>query len=531
MLRLRSLSLALAVAVAAAACDRAPSKTEGGAGGGSTRPTPAVVPAAALAAGGGVLAQTARPLAAAPAAEASKVSEVVGLTRPAEGEYLGLYLKGKKIGYTFLQWAPVPGKPDQFQTVNEFVMKAMVGNNKSERYLKDTRIYEARPGGKLLSFVIEQKGDGGDQTLEATATGQGLRVLRKRPNHPNEILTLPAAKELVEDADQYRLALKRKAKVIGQVIEPQDLEQYRLTTTPDPSPPFERTISGIKVMVRKVTTISDKEKVSTDVYIDEKGRILEMDFQGTMRALAEPPDVAKKLDVVEVFGHTRIELPQEPGPLAREIPGQLTLIATGVPEKFRKDTYRQKFKALDKDRVEITITAVPPRAKGKLRPMTDPNGGANLKTTLAVEASHPEIISLAKKVAGDEKDAYTTAKRIVGWVAANMVKDYGFSSDRASDILGKMRGDCTEHALLAVSMLRSLGIPARRVDGVVYLKNDDNVPALYWHEWVEAYVGEWTQLDPTFNQMVADATHFAVGEESNAEITPLIGSVQILQVK
>ena len=85
--------------------------------------------------------------------------------------------------------------------------------------------------------------------------------------------------------------------------------------------------------------------------------------------------------------------------------------------------------------------------------------------------------------------------------------------------------------LLAVSMLRALGIPARRVDGVVYLKNEDGVPALYWHEWVEAYVGEWTQLDPTFNQMVADATHFAVGEESNAEITPLIGSVKVLAVK
>jgi transglutaminase-like putative cysteine protease len=464
------------------------------------------------------------------AAEAPK-SDVIDLPRPAEGEYLGLYLNGKKIGYTFLKLGPVAGKPDQFESVNEFVMKAMVGNNKSERYLKDTRIYEAKPKGKLLSYVIEQKGDGGNQTLEATSTAQGMRVLRKRPNQPNEILTLPAAKELVEDADQYRLALKRGVKLEGTVVDSQDLDQYKLTTTPAAGPWAERTIGGVTVKVKKVTTISEKEKVATDVYIDEKGRIVEMDFAGTMKAIAEPKDVAQKLDVVEVFSHTRIELPREPGPIAREIPGELVLVATGVPEKFRKDTYRQKFKALDKDKVEITIQAIPPKVQNKVRPLTDPNGGANLKSTLAVEASHPKIVELAKKVAGDEKNAYAAAKKVVQWVAANMVKDYGASSDRASDILQTMKGDCTEHALLSVAMLRALGIPARRVDGVVYLMNDDKVPALYWHEWVEAYVGEWTQLDPTFNQVVADATHFAVGEESNAEITPLIGAVKVVQVR
>ena len=72
---------------------------------------------------------------------------------------------------------------------------------------------------------------------------------------------------------------------------------------------------------------------------------------------------------------------------------------------------------------------------------------------------------------------------------------------------------------------------AKRIDGVVYLKQEDGVPALYWHEWVEAYVGEWTQLDPTFGQEVADATHFAVGEEGNAEITPLIGQIKVLKVQ
>ncbi len=93
-----------------------------------------------------------------------------------------------------------------------------------------------------------------------------------------------------------------------------------------------------------------------------------------------------------------------------------------------------------------------------------------------------------------------------------------------------MKGDCTEHSLLSVAMMRAEGIPARRIDGLVYIITEDGVPALYWHEWVEAFVGEWTQLDPTFNQPVADATHFALGEESNAEITPLIGQLKVVAI-
>ena len=98
-------------------------------------------------------------------------------------------------------------------------------------------------------------------------------------------------------------------------------------------------------------------------------------------------------------------------------------------------------------------------------------------------------------------------------------------------MLKRRKGDCTEHSLLTVSMLRALGIPAKRIDGLVYLVNEDKKPALYWHEWVEAYVGEWTQLDPTFGQDVANPARLAVGEESSAEITPLIGSMTVVEVR
>ncbi len=94
---------------------------------------------------------------------AGEQSEVVGLARPKGGEYFGLYLLDKKVGYIFTDFRPVAGKPGQVESVNDLVFKATVGTQTSERFHHEVRIYEAKPNGRLLSFLVEEKGDGGDQ--------------------------------------------------------------------------------------------------------------------------------------------------------------------------------------------------------------------------------------------------------------------------------------------------------------------------------------------------------------------------------
>ncbi len=460
---------------------------------------------------------------------AAPVSDALAVQRPANGEFFGLYLMGRKVGYIFENLGPLPSSPGQARAVTELFFKANVGQNVSERRYRETRVYEAKPSGRLLSFVVEAHGDGGDQVLEGTATPSGLRVIRKRPDRPNEVLNLPPSREVIEDADQARVAILRGRTVEGVITDGQDLENYKLTTTFGDH--TSRWVGGVNVRLAKAVTVSEKEKVPVEAYVDEKGRIVELDFGATMRAMAEPETMAKRLDQVEVFGLTRIVLPKRAPPSARDVPGALTLVLDGLPESFRKNTYRQTFRALAGGLVEASLRAAAPTAKRKVRPLLDPNGGANLKSSIIVESDDPQIRAQSEKILEGEKDAYTATKKIVRWVNLNMTKDYGASADRATDVLRQMRGDCTEHALLAISLLRAAGIPARRVDGVVYMVNDDQVPALYWHEWVEAYVGEWTQLDPTFGQDVADATHFAVGEEGNAEITPLIGQLKVADVR
>lgn len=460
-------------------------------------------------------------------ANAAALSDVVRAPRPSEGEYLGLYLKGQKIGYMFRRLS-LSAKKDSVTAVTQVFFKAKVGAAVSSRTMKETRVYEAKPNGALLSFVMEQDGDGGTQRLEGVVGAKELKVVRKRPGEADEVKLLPVPHDVVEDADQPRVALFRNAAMNGSVLDLTDLQSYALTSTVGGSET--RVVGGVTAKLRKVTSISQKEKVPVDAFIDEKGRLVEEQYGPMMTGRLESEEAAKRVDLVEVFGLTRVVLPQPAPASAKAVPGAFTMVLSGVDKKFWNNTFRQQWKPLDGGQVEVTVRSAIPKVT-QPRPLMDPNGGANLKATLSVESTHPAIVAKAQELAGTEKDAWAVAKKINQWVFTNLEKDYGASSDSAGDVLKRKKGDCTEHSLLTVSMLRALGIPAKRVDGLIYLMNDDNVPALYWHEWVEVYVGEWVQMDPTFGQDIANPARLAVGEESNAEITPLIGSMKVVSVR
>ena len=469
-------------------------------------------------------------VAVAPQAAAAPLSDALRARRPAGGEWFGVYLVDKKVGWYFTDLALVPGKSTQARYVAELVFKAKAGQASVDRQHREERVYESRPGGRLLSFVFEDKGDGGTQTLLGKATQAGIEVLRRRPGHPDEKLTLPPVTETVEDADSVRVSLLRNAPVSGMVLDAMDLVAAEVTTTPGSSE--HRTVNGVSVTLRRATTISEKDKVPGVAAVTTQGAILETVFGGNSAFRAEPKSVAQRLDRVEIFGLARLVLPKPMPDGAIGVPGEMTLVLEGLGPDFRRSPERQSYRTLGGDRTEVHILAAPPEVSQLgTRPLKAPHGEDYLKATLAVESEAPEIVAKAREIAGAETDAYAAAKKVVAWVGAHMKKEYGASADRATDVLRQMRGDCTEHALLSVALLRALGIPARRVDGVVYVTSGDSVPALYWHEWVEAYVGSvWTQLDPTLGQSVADATHLALGEESQADIMTLLGRLKVLDV-
>lgn len=93
-------------------------------------------------------------------------------------------------------------------------------------------------------------------------------------------------------------------------------------------------------------------------------------------------------------------------------------------------------------------------------------------------------------------------------------KDYGVGFASAREVAVVPRGDCTEHGVLAVALLRRLGVPARGAVGWVALEG-----VLGPHFWVEVRLGtRWVPMDPTFDQAPASAFRLKLGDSDLADL-------------
>jgi hypothetical protein len=154
---------------------------------------------------------------------------------------------------------------------------------------------------------------------------------------------------------------------------------------------------------------------------------------------------------------------------------------------------------------------------------------AGMKPFLAsefnIESDAPEIIKKAREISGNEKDPVQVARRLLGWVYANLEKKPTIGVPSALETLRTKVGDCNEHATLLTALLRAAGIPARLSIGLVYTREK-----FYYHAWTEAYVGTWISMDATLNQMPVDATHIKFLEgnlDKQMEMTKVMGELKL----
>jgi hypothetical protein len=148
-----------------------------------------------------------------------------------------------------------------------------------------------------------------------------------------------------------------------------------------------------------------------------------------------------------------------------------------------------------------------------------------LSPELHLESDDPRVMDAAYDISGDAKDPLSVAGKLLHWVYRNIEKKPVLSVPSALEVLKTRVGDCNEHAALLTALLRASGIPARLSVGLVYSRDK-----FYYHAWTEAWLGEWISMDPTLNQMPADASHIKWAEgglDRQVEIVRLMDSLKI----
>ena len=135
-----------------------------------------------------------------------------------------------------------------------------------------------------------------------------------------------------------------------------------------------------------------------------------------------------------------------------------------------------------------------------------------------VESDNPEIISLAQKIVGDEKNPFWKAYKIYNWVTQNIRYDHekeawitqsvqdrraglasysaSYPSDGALSTLYNGKGVCYDYARLYIALARAAGIPSR----IVLLDVLSEGGEMQGHSIVEVYLPKygWIPLDPTW---------------------------------
>lgn len=162
-----------------------------------------------------------------------------------------------------------------------------------------------------------------------------------------------------------------------------------------------------------------------------------------------------------------------------------------------------------------------------LPPALAPEFAAYLKPEVLVQSDHPRIVALATEITTGAGNAWEKAVRIHEWVHDHLAKRPVASLPSALAVLDAKEGDCNEHTVLAVALLRAAGVPARTVVGVVW---SADMGGFGYHAWPEIWLGRWVWMDPTFGQEIADATHIKLldgGVERWPELAAFLGQLEI----
>ena len=89
---------------------------------------------------------------------------------------------------------------------------------------------------------------------------------------------------------------------------------------------------------------------------------------------------------------------------------------------------------------------------------------------LYIESNNPQIRSLAAELADDKPDPCEQVRAFYDYVGERLVYTYNGRDWGAQAALGEMGADCSEYADLMIALSRAAGIPARYLEGVLFLE-------------------------------------------------------------
>ncbi|HJW07991.1 MAG TPA: transglutaminase-like domain-containing protein [Holophagaceae bacterium] len=248
----------------------------------------------------------------------------------------------------------------------------------------------------------------------------------------------------------------------------------------------------------------------------EAGELRERSELGGLELWSQRAELpAPKLDDQGGFFERSLkEIP--PDPFALWLPDLVVRFDGGAAPKLPESAEQH---ALGGSRWRLSRAAAPSKDEAAQPPVSGQSSGEdapNLAASPLLQFMDPAFDTLLKRM--DLKPGlsrWELAKQVTDFVFDWIrEKDYSVGFASALEVCRTPKGDCTEHGVLAVALLRKLGVPARGVVGWVALER-----VMGLHFWVEVKLGSrWVPVDPTFDEAPASAFRIALGRTDLADL-------------
>jgi len=440
-------------------------------------------------------------------------------------DWYGLYLNGQKAGYS-VSGVAVEDDGTVVVTEDAQFMITMVGVRQDMR-IESKRTYA--PDGALRTIENRIVDPAGVKTFHAVVEGEEM-VLKTIVRGKTTETRLPKPNESLQDALQQVALVGEDAQVGDEVtfsvFEPMGPKE--ITGTSRITGVEERLFDGAMTQVFEVTSTMPELGLTSLAWVAQDGTVLEDVVAGIITMRLEPEALAKDVDysndvIVSNAAAIRgaIADPHGRATLTLRLEGPLT-----EDHLFNDD--RQTIEA-DGDGFLFTGRRVALEGFTAAQlPIEDEAVAEWLKPTVLVQSDAPHLAEKARSIVGDATDALEVSNRLCAWVHANVRTAYSAQLTNALEVLERLEGDCTEYSVLFIGLARAAGLPAREVAGLIYMAGAP--PGFYFHQWAKVWVGRWIDVDPTFNQPFADATHIKLAEGDlfeQARLIPIIGRIQV----
>ncbi len=439
--------------------------------------------------------------------------------------WYGLYMNGQKAGYSLNKVSRDDKK--RVHVVEDAKFHVSMSGTKQNMHIYSDRSYAE--DGRLIEIVSEVTDPAQMSRFHAVVNGDEM-VLTSTVGGNDVEKTFPRPQESLMDSLRNAHWARQHPQVGDtvnfSVFEP--LYQQEVSGISRIIDIEERVLNGITTKVYKIRTAIDLMAIDSVSYVSEAGETLEEQIANSITMRLEPEEVAKDVtysnDVIisnAAMVDTPIENPRTRAALRLALTGPLT-------GKLLFNDDRQRM-FTDGDHVEFRSRTVPMDGfKAAQLPVTDEKVLRHVKPTQFIQSDHPKLIAQAKEIAGDEKNMMAVSTKLCTWVYKNVRNIYSARLSNALEVLEHLEGDCTEHSVLFIGLARAAGLPAREVAGLIYIPGKPG--GFYFHQWATVWVGQWIDVDPTFNQPQADVTHIKLVEGDlfqQARIIPVIGNLKI----